>query len=410
MPSDSSSRRSSLQSAAEVVPSILSNSLAMLAARLLVPLFSFGINVGIARLLGSQVLGQYVELVALLFVAQALAGGGLNAIVTRDVAAHPEDRAELVRRANRVGVASGLLATAIYLLYVFLILDPSAHRPALLLAISIVPSAWIATQEGLFMGVHLHHRITSMAFVEGAVKLAAGVAVFALGGGIVGLCAGLTLARLVAVVYGSVLAVRAGAERGLSAPQRGTIEFARAVVPFALIATASVLYFRQDVLVVGALRSESETGLYGVATALYGMTMLLPGSVMSAVYPRLSAAFATSRDAYRRATLLTTKVLTLCCVAMALGVIDLTWAMACYRAEGLILGDVDTSVHTVPLELAGHRAELLDRINLALWVGIRGRRGGRTVDAQRPATCSSRNGRLAATARTSPAHGGSWAG
>ena len=329
MPSDSSSRRSSLQSAAEVVPSILSNSLAMLAARLLVPVFSFGINVGIARLLGSQVLGQYVELVALLFVAQALAGGGLNAIVTRDVAAHPEDRAELVRRANRVGVASGLLATAIYLLYVFLILDPSAHRPALLLAISIVPSAWIATQEGLFMGVHLHHRITSMAFVEGAVKLAAGVAVFALGGGIVGLCAGLTLARLVAVVYGSVLAVRAGAERGLSAPQRGTIEFARAVVPFALIATASVLYFRQDVLVVGALRSESETGLYGVATALYGMTMLLPGSVMSAVYPRLSAAFATSRDAYRRATLLTTKVLTLCCVAMALGVIGVApWIVA----------------------------------------------------------------------------------
>ena len=110
------------------------------------------------------------------------------------------------------------------------------------------------------------------------------------------------------------------------------------------------------------------------------------------------------------ATLLRGVVLAGIPLAMALGRIDLTWAMACYRAEGLILGDVDTSVHTVPLELAGHRAELLDRINLALWVGIRGRRGGRTVDAQRPATCSSRNGRLAATARTSPAHGGSWAG
>lgn len=50
-------------------------------------------------------------------------------------------------------------------------------------------------------------------------------------------------------------------------------------------------------------------------------------------------------------------------IAMALGVLTLTWAMICYTAEALIRGYVDTSVHTIPLELAGHRADLLDRIN-----------------------------------------------
>lgn len=301
--------------------SILANSLAMLAARLLVPLFSFGISVGVARLLGSQVLGQYVELVALLFVAQALAGSGLAALVTRDVAARPDARAELVRRANRVGIASGLLATVLFLVYVRFVLEPTAQRPALLLAVSILPSAWIATQEGLFMGVHLHHRITLTAFVEGAVKLAAGVVVLAVGGGLAGLCAGLTLARLVAFAFGHALAARAGADRSLGTPASGTIDFARAALPFAVIGTMGVLYFRQDVLVVGALRSESETGLYGVATALYAMTLLVPGSVMSAVYPRLSAVFAQSRDAYHEATVLATKVLTMFCVVMALAMI-----------------------------------------------------------------------------------------
>jgi len=301
----------------------------MLAARLLVPLFSFGISVGVARLLGSQILGQYVELVALLVVAQALAGGGLSALVTRDAAAQPATRAELMRRANRVGIASGLLATLLFVLYAHLVLEPAVFRPALLLAVSILPSAWIATQEGLFMGAHLHHRITLMAFAEGTVKLAAGVFVLAIGGGLAGLCAGLTLARLAAFAFGHVLATRAGAARSLAKPASGTVEFARAVVPFALIATASVLYFRQDVLVVGALRSESETGLYGVATALYGMTMLLPGSIMSAVYPRLSAAFAKSRDAYHDATVLTTKLLTVSCVAMAIGMIGVApWVVS----------------------------------------------------------------------------------
>ena len=50
-------------------------------------------------------------------------------------------------------------------------------------------------------------------------------------------------------------------------------------------------------------------------------------------------------------------------IAMALGFLSLTLAMVCYTAEALIRGYVDTSVHTVPLELAGHRAELLDKIN-----------------------------------------------
>ena len=63
------------------------------------------------------------------------------------------------------------------------------------------------------------------------------------------------------------------------------------------------------------------------------------------------------------ATLLRGVVLAGIPLAMALGRIDLTWAMACHRAEALILGYVDTSVHTVPLELAGHRADLLYRVN-----------------------------------------------
>ena len=50
-------------------------------------------------------------------------------------------------------------------------------------------------------------------------------------------------------------------------------------------------------------------------------------------------------------------------IAMALGVISLMWVMICYTAEALIRGYVDTAVHTVPLDLAGHRSELLDRVN-----------------------------------------------
>ena len=50
-------------------------------------------------------------------------------------------------------------------------------------------------------------------------------------------------------------------------------------------------------------------------------------------------------------------------ISMLCGFLSLWWAMGCYTLEALIRGFVDTSVHTVPLELARHRADQLDRIN-----------------------------------------------
>lgn len=50
-------------------------------------------------------------------------------------------------------------------------------------------------------------------------------------------------------------------------------------------------------------------------------------------------------------------------ISMAFGFMNLLWIMSCYTVEALIRGFVDTSVHTVPLELASHRAEQLDRVN-----------------------------------------------
>ncbi|GAY14232.1 MFS transporter [Mycobacterium sp. shizuoka-1] len=50
-------------------------------------------------------------------------------------------------------------------------------------------------------------------------------------------------------------------------------------------------------------------------------------------------------------------------IAMAFGFASLPWVMGCYTVEALIRGYVDTAVHTVPLEMVGHRRDLLDRIN-----------------------------------------------
>lgn len=50
-------------------------------------------------------------------------------------------------------------------------------------------------------------------------------------------------------------------------------------------------------------------------------------------------------------------------LAMAFGLATLPVVMGLYTLEALVRGYVDTAVHTVPLEMVGHRRDLLDRIN-----------------------------------------------
>jgi MFS family permease len=70
-----------------------------------------------------------------------------------------------------------------------------------------------------------------------------------------------------------------------------------------------------------------------------------------------------ARGVLAAATLLRGVVLAGIPIALAAGFVSLWWVMACYIAEALIRGYVDTAVHTVPLELVGHRSALLDRVN-----------------------------------------------
>ncbi len=301
--------------------SIVTNSLAMLAARLSVPLFSFGINVAVARVLGEHVLGAWVELVAMVLIAQSIAGGGFPSLVARDVAAHPGDADEVAREGHRTGFATGLLATVLFLLYARLALPPDVRPAAFVLAISILPSSWISVQEGWLIGRELHPRIATISLVEGVAKVLAAIAVFALGGGLFGLCAGLTLARIAAFVAGRFVLSRAGARHTWRTPDRPLGPFLRALAPFGAMYALGIVYFRQDVLVIGALRTERETGFYAVASVFYAMALLVPSSLMSALYPRLALAFSVSTERWKEASSRAMRLLTVSSMPLALGLI-----------------------------------------------------------------------------------------
>ena len=303
--------------------SLLGNAIAMLAARLVPPVFSFAINVAVARIAGVDVLGAYVYLLSLLMIFQAVAGAGMPLLVTREIAAHPEREHELVRHARTIALGSGLAAMAGFLLYALSTAEGPTEYAAMVLAMTLLPSAWIAVQEAYFIARREHHAVTAVATLENLVKLALSAVVFLAGGGLIFLCVAILVARLVALATGQVLMARNGCRGAWRLDPAGARPLARALPPFAAILVLAMVYFRTDVLVLGALRGEAETGIYGAALTLYSIALLLPDSVMSAVYPRLAGAFRTHAEGYARATLLSAKMLAIALVPVSVGLIVL---------------------------------------------------------------------------------------
>jgi MFS family permease len=117
----------------------------------------------------------------------------------------------------------------------------------------------------------------------------------------------------------------------------------------------SAVHLAQPLLVAdlsGSLGSAAFFSAFGTAVHMLGT--YLAGWPTDRFGARLVLAFS---------TLLRGVVLAGIPIAMAFGFASLPWVMGCYTLEALVRGYVDTAVHTVPLELVGHRRNLLDRIN-----------------------------------------------
>jgi O-antigen/teichoic acid export membrane protein len=298
--------------------SLGANAIAMLAAKLLPPVFAFAVHLGIARLAGPDTLGAYVSLLAVLMIFQAMAGAGMQFLVAREIAAHPERAVTQARQARAFGLASGVGATIVYAGYALAAL-PADHQPAAMaLAVTLLPSAWIAVHESIFIATRSHYGIAVVAIAENSVKLGIAIVALSFGYGLVAVCAGIALARLVGVMVGGALIHRLGVRGTWRIDRRAILPFARAVAPFSGLFVMSMAYFRIDVPIVHAIAGERATGFYGAAAALYGALLLLPESALTAAYPRLASSFRSSKDGYVRAMWLVAKVVAISIVPLSI--------------------------------------------------------------------------------------------
>lgn len=271
---------------------LAANAASVLASDLVNRGTTFLVYALIARHLGAHAFGQVALALTLFHTFRVFAAGGLNTLVTRQVA---RDRGRTERCAVDgllLVTASSLAATG--LVFVFVRVMAYGHDTAtlvLLLSIGLLPQGLTALCEGLFQAWEQMHLI---AWVHVPANLAKAVLAWWM------LSAGADVHHVVGLLLGTLLAEGAVALwlllRRICRPRlrpdpRAALALARATAPFMGLDLAIVGWTSLQILLLSRLADETEVGLFQAAAQLMVPLVLLFQSVARTLFPVMCRLF-----------------------------------------------------------------------------------------------------------------------
>jgi O-antigen/teichoic acid export membrane protein len=289
-----------MQSHALDAPAARAGSL-LRAGILVAPLMALGnglnyvYNIVMARLLGPAGYGALGALLALALIA-SVPGLALQVVVARHTALRGDDRravAELwsatLAGVVLAGLALGLLvAAASPLLAGYLRLGSIA--PALWLAASVAPLPALAAVQGMLQGRERFALLAVVLVAAAAGKLAAGVALVALGTGVDGAIAAVAVGSLAAVLLALVWVRPAGGRSGRTARDWARL-LPRGLGREVAAATGGILGLfvlaNVDVLLARHHLGAAASGLYAAGAVVAKIAYWAPQFVVLIVFPRM---------------------------------------------------------------------------------------------------------------------------
>lgn len=275
------------------------NALSLVSANLISNAIGFAVTIVLVRYLGVEGIGRYTYVTTYAVLFGILSNFGLYLVLTREVAAAPQ---EADGRLGSVLLVQGLLSPLALTATVgtaLVLLPASEVLPTAVAAVGVILGSLAGTYGAVVTGrekIHLNAAVNvGMAvlwalLVLGLVALRLGV--FSL----IVLFAFHKLANVAALrlVCRKTCGVTARYEfKGL--PVRGLLA---AAAPFALVIVLNDFYWNVGMILLGRLRGAEEVGTFAVAFRVISVLVAVVGTVSGVLYPKLAHLFAADPEGF----------------------------------------------------------------------------------------------------------------
>jgi len=277
------------------------------------------------RWLDPDVFGQFSFAITLATIGESLMDWGLHQVAVRSVARERSSAGVVFR--NSLALKFGpSVAMVIVLTLVgrWAKPEPDVRFACTLLAISAVMRSYLLTIRGVLQGLEQFSWDAVVVVIDRALLLLVSAVVLVSGGGLVALAWAFVAARIVGLVLAFGIA---RGHVGSAVPGFDTAlwrDLGERALPLGAFLILLNLYSYIDVVMLGVMSSDADTGLYKAAYSIYE-GVIYGAAVLSAVLtPRLSAEYV--RDRLRFSTLARQGVWVSIALAAALGLVTVALA------------------------------------------------------------------------------------
>lgn len=251
-------------------------------------------QLALGRLLGETLFGVYGTVGALIAIGAVITGFGLSLIVIREVARRPHEAgryltAALVLHVTLAGVAwLAMNALAFALGY-----PPEIRALTAVACLALLTDILGSVAFDQLIARERMVTTSAVEIVTVALRIAAGAAVLALGGGLLGLYIITLVTSLIRAAILWWFMLRGGTRPAW--PFEGRIArplFVNAL-PLALGGLINIVYIQLDKLMSTSLLGATQTGYLSAASVIvFGVVEILSTTVLTAVYPLMSRLYA----------------------------------------------------------------------------------------------------------------------
>jgi len=256
------------------------------------------------RVLGEVEFGKFSFALALGTIFETLMDFGLHQVTIREVA-RDKSRASTVFQ-HTLGIkllwtAGGLMA--LLLTATLLRSEWDVRWACYLVGGALVARSFTFTIRGILQGLERFGWDSIVVLGDRALLLVFGTAVLMAGYGLLGLSLAFVVARGAALVLGAWLTRAQLGGVTVKYDREVWRDLQRSAVPFGVFLVVLNLYSYVDSVMLGVIRGDVETGIYGAAYKVYEGVGYLPGVIASVLTPRLSSLYVTDRAAHRKLVL-----------------------------------------------------------------------------------------------------------
>ncbi len=278
------------------------NTLILLANNLMTAILSLALTVIITRGLGDADFGRYAAVMAWVLPFTVLADGGLNTLLTRDVAQQPASAHTALRQLLPLRLVISAIIVGLVWIFAPFLSDEHVVMVAIRIGIGLaVIDAFFGSYTAIFRAWEVVWPILVLNSVFFGLQIVGVIWVLAQKGDVVALVSMIVLAD--AIQLGLTWFLWRWRLRHLHPSTTSTPIFwpiaLRQAYPFAIAGLLAMLNMRVMILLLDRTVSAEQVGWYAVAFRLLEAARLAPNAFFVALFPRL-AALATQPKAFRQ--------------------------------------------------------------------------------------------------------------